>query len=126
MIGSALFEKLDYVHVARGIRGNSQPFGGIQLLLSGDFIQLKPVSTEGCEKQDYFFKSTLWNKCVDFSLELTKVFRQNVQERRRLLQDVKNDCISVMSQNLIHYLSRDLKCVLCIKFDYFLLEKMPS
>ena len=108
MIGAALFEKLDYV--ARGIRGNSQPFGGIQLLLSGDFVQLKPVSTVGCEKQDYCFKSALWNKCVDFSLELTKIFRQNEQELRHLLQDVRNGCISVMSRNLIHYLSRDLKC----------------
>ena len=64
MIGDALFEKLNYV--ARGIRGNSQPFGGIQLL-SGNFVQLKPVSTVGFEKQDYCFRSSLWNKCVDFS-----------------------------------------------------------
>ena len=78
--------------------------------MSGDFVQLKPVSTEGCEKQDYCVKSALWNKCVDFSLELTKIFRQNEQELRHLLQDVRNGCISVMSRNLIHYLSRDLKC----------------
>ena len=102
MIGDALFEKLDYA--ARGIRGNSQPFGGIQLLFSGDFVQLKPVSTAGFEKQDYCFRSSLWNKCVDFSLELTKVFRQNKQELCDLLQDVRNGCISVKSRNLIHYL----------------------
>ena len=75
MIKAALFEKLDYG--ARGIRGNAQRFGGIQLLFSGDFIQLKPVSTVCCEKWDYCFRATLWNKCVDFSLELTKVFSQN-------------------------------------------------
>lgn len=91
MIGVTLFKKLNFV--ARGIRGNSQPFYGIQLWLSGDFFQLKPVSTEGCEKQDYCFWSTLWNKCVDFSLELTKVFRQNEQYLRNFLQDVRNGCI---------------------------------
>jgi hypothetical protein len=40
-ISSEFFDKLD--HIARYVRGNQQPFGGIQMILSGDFFQLAPV-----------------------------------------------------------------------------------
>lgn len=38
-----LFDKLD--EIGRHVRGNSRSFGGIQLVLCGDFYQLPPVST---------------------------------------------------------------------------------
>ncbi len=42
MLGCTLFEKLDYV--ARGVRRQqSKPFGGLQLVVSGDVLQLPPV-----------------------------------------------------------------------------------
>lgn len=44
MLDGALFEKLD--GVARAIRGDSRPWGGIQLVLCGDFFQLPPVGIE--------------------------------------------------------------------------------
>lgn len=52
MMGAELFDKLDYV--AKKIRRSSQPFGGIRLLLSGDFLQLRPV------KDNWVFNSTAW------------------------------------------------------------------
>ena len=47
---------------------------------------------------------------MDFSLELTQVYRQDEPELCDLLQDVRNGCISVKFRNLINCLSRDLKC----------------
>eukprot|EP00029_Vermamoeba_vermiformis_P013062 TRINITY_DN7997_c0_g2_i1.p1 TRINITY_DN7997_c0_g2~~TRINITY_DN7997_c0_g2_i1.p1 ORF type:complete len:234 (+),score=24.65 TRINITY_DN7997_c0_g2_i1:44-745(+) len=41
MIDAELFDKLDFV--ARVVRGQNKPFGGIQLICSGDFFQLPPV-----------------------------------------------------------------------------------
>lgn len=38
MLSGPLFDKLDYI--ARQIRKNEQPFGGIQLVLAGDFLQV--------------------------------------------------------------------------------------
>ena len=35
ILGSSLFEKLDYI--VRGLRASSKLFGGIQLMLCGDF-----------------------------------------------------------------------------------------
>ena len=54
MLGCALFEKLDYV--ARGIRRQqSKPFGGLQLVVSRDVLQLPPV------RDGWVFTSQLWD-----------------------------------------------------------------
>ena len=42
MLPADLFDKLEAV--ARATRGSDAPFGGIQLVLSGDFHQLPPVT----------------------------------------------------------------------------------
>ena len=53
MLGFNLFEKLDYV--ARGIRRQqSKPFGGLQLVVSGDVLQLPPV------RDGWVFTSQAW------------------------------------------------------------------
>ncbi len=53
MLGCNLFEKLDYV--ARGIRRQqSKPFGGLQLVVSGDVLQLPPV------RDGWVFTSQAW------------------------------------------------------------------
>lgn len=42
MMDGRLFDALE--HVARKVRGSAAPFGGVQLILSGDFHQLPPVA----------------------------------------------------------------------------------
>ncbi|CAG8637772.1 12728_t:CDS:2, partial [Cetraspora pellucida] len=68
MIDVKTFEFVD--HVARVIRENEKPFGGIQLVLSGDFFQLKPV------KGEYVFMSEIWNTVVEEYVLLKQQFRQ--------------------------------------------------
>ena len=59
MLGKDLFEKLDYI--GRRIRKcEILPFGGIQLIFSGDFLQLPPI------KDDFLFESPVWNRCSFF------------------------------------------------------------
>ena len=54
MLGQEFFEKLDYL--GKHIRMEQDaPFGGIQMVLSGDFLQLPPV------KDKWVFKSETWN-----------------------------------------------------------------
>lgn len=69
MYGTELLAKVNYV--MKGIRGLDKPFGGIQLVLSGDFLQLPPV------KDDWLFKSPEWNdlKLVPFTLKECKRYQ---------------------------------------------------
>ena len=48
MIDADYFDKLDAV--AKAVRKCKRPFGGIQLVLCGDFLQLPPVTKEGEKK----------------------------------------------------------------------------
>lgn len=43
MVEGTLFDKLEFI--ARKVRKNDRPFGGIQLILSGDFLQVPRVAS---------------------------------------------------------------------------------
>ena len=53
MIDSELFDKIEAV--ARAVRNNNTPFGGIQLIVCGDFLQLPPVIKQD-EKKKFCFQ----------------------------------------------------------------------
>ena len=61
MLDGRLFEKLEAI--ARRVRGNDVCFGGIQLIVCGDFFQLPPV---GLRKNNviYCFESACWNEVI--------------------------------------------------------------
>ena len=48
MVDADYFDKLDAV--GKAVRRSKRPFGGIQLVLCGDFLQLPPVAKEGEKK----------------------------------------------------------------------------
>lgn len=73
MMTPELFEKLD--EVGRKIRKNDVlPFGGLQIILVGDFFQLPPVSKG--EDTHFVFESPLWKKLGLATHELTEIVRQ--------------------------------------------------
>jgi len=73
MMPGRILEFIDYV--CREVRGDSRPFGGIQLIAVGDFLQLPPVSKTG--RYDWAFASPVWNE-LDFSnVTLRQVHRQD-------------------------------------------------
>ena len=61
MIDGNYFKKLEAV--ARSIKGSDKPFGGIQLILTGDFLQLPPV-VKGEEERRFAFETSAWQRCV--------------------------------------------------------------
>lgn len=63
MLTGDLFDKLN--NIAKKIRNSNKPFGGIQLLLSGDFYQLPPVKSNSL-----CFESLTWFECFNGSYEL--------------------------------------------------------
>ena len=56
MVDADFFDKME--SVARAIRKNRQPFGGIQLILCGDFLQLPPVTKDRSSRK-YCFQVTI-------------------------------------------------------------------
>jgi len=56
-------EYLDLINTTcQALRQSLLPFGGIQIVLSGDFFQLPPVSTE-MRRAEYAFKAKSWQRC---------------------------------------------------------------
>ena len=53
MLGMTLFDKLD--KIARAILNPNKPFGGIQIIGSGDFLQLPPIKDAYCFKSDNYW-----------------------------------------------------------------------
>jgi ATP-dependent DNA helicase PIF1 len=73
MVDGDLFDKL--AHIAKRFRRKEgNPFGGIQLIMTGDFFQLPPVTKNGQPK--FAFEAAAWKECIDVTVNLTKVFRQ--------------------------------------------------
>lgn len=89
MVDGDLFDKLEAI--ARAIRNNGRPFGGIQLVITGDFFQLPPVPDYG-RVSKFSFDAATWNTSIEHTIGLTQVFRQkdpgtslNVVDRMYLL-----------------------------------------
>jgi ATP-dependent DNA helicase PIF1 len=86
MMDAKLFDLLEAV--ARKVRGNSRPFGGIQLILSGDFHQLPPVVKDQLTRK-FAFESQSWQRCIQASVQLTQVFRQNDSDFIDILAEIR-------------------------------------
>lgn len=79
MVDGDLFDKLD--KIGRTIRSSEKPFGGIQVVLSGDFFQLPPVSTDYRNPAKFAFESEAWKQVVKQTVMLTHVFRQKEESK---------------------------------------------
>lgn len=87
MLSAELLDKLEYV--ARALRGNEKPFGGMQLVFCGDFFQLPPVSRRGSAAARFAFQAAAWRRCALEAVELAQVYRQAEPELVRMLNEVR-------------------------------------
>nr|CAG8442452.1 7933_t:CDS:2 [Entrophospora candida] len=91
MLEGDLLDKLELI--ARKIRKNNYSFGGLQLIFSGDFFQLPPVA-KGRSLPKLCFESQSWKNCLDHSILLTEIHRQNESKLIKLLNEVRFGKIS--------------------------------
>jgi ATP-dependent DNA helicase PIF1 len=69
---------LDFVEfLFRRLRGSEQPFGGCQVIVTGDFLQLPPVRTSEAEPYDWAFQTQAWQAAGFRMFKLEKVRRQD-------------------------------------------------
>jgi ATP-dependent DNA helicase PIF1 len=76
MVDGDLFDKLE--GIARTMRNNGRPFGGIQLVITGDFFQLPPVPDYDSKARGvkFAFDAGTWSTAIHHTIGLTEVFRQ--------------------------------------------------
>jgi len=92
MISAAEFEKLSDL-AGMVLQRPHLPFGGLQIVLIGDFLQLPPVSKHA--PASFCFESTLWKEKLfpDYLHEnmiiLTKIQRQKEKKFQRILDSIR-------------------------------------
>lgn len=113
MLTAELFEKLE--EIARKIRKNDRPFGGLQLIMVGDFFQLPPVSKG--EDTKFVFESPLWASMGLTTHALTEIVRQKNPEFQAILNEARTGTLTKASLKVLRK-RMDL--------DYKSLEIQPS
>lgn len=99
------FELIDIV--LSGIKNNTAPFGGVQVVLVGDFLQLPPVVTPyDLNKFDdlatpFCFQSRLWGQAKFYSIMLNTNYRQSEKEFMDALDNIRVGQIGEKENQLI-------------------------
>ncbi|QRV74297.1 ATP-dependent DNA helicase PIF1 [Ceratobasidium sp. AG-Ba] len=104
MLDGDLFDRL--ARVACLIKKNNKPFGGIQLIVTGDFFQLPPVMKNGQPK--FAFEAEKWSECVERTFNLTKVFRQKDPRFVDMLNEMRFGRLTPASIRTFHELARPI------------------
>ncbi|KJF61367.1 mitochondrial DNA helicase [Coccidioides immitis RS] len=105
MVDGEFFDKLE--ELARKVRSNGRPFGGIQLVVTGDFFQLPPVADSSKEAK-FAFDANTWNTCVQHTILLTHVFRQKDPEFASMLNELRLGRVTQKTIDAFKQLSRPL------------------
>jgi len=97
MIGARMFDSLD--RLARAMRGNDAPFGGIQVVLSGDFFQLPPIVKGGGPVQ-YVDSARAWTEMDVRVCYLEEQHRQDDMSLENILSEIRSGEISYRTQEI--------------------------
>ena len=82
--------QLDFVDfLFRRLRRRDEPFGGCQVIVTGDFLQLPPVRKSEGEPYDWAFQSRAWKEAGFRTFLLTQVRRQDEPAFVRALADFR-------------------------------------
>jgi ATP-dependent DNA helicase PIF1 len=95
MLSKKLFTVLEYI--ARKIRNNASPFGGIQIVFLGDFFQLPPVGDPiEPDTMDFCFESPAWSRVFprENHIELEKIYRQSDTSYQKILNEIRRGELS--------------------------------
>ncbi|KAA3615082.1 MAG: helicase [Calditrichaeota bacterium] len=81
--------------VLRFFRESDNAFGGVQVILSGDFFQLPPIGNHGeSNKEKFAFMSQSWLNAKLAVCYLTEQYRQSDQQLNTILNEIRSGQIS--------------------------------
>jgi hypothetical protein len=98
MVSPEIFASMD--KVLRAFKNNPEPFGGVQVIISGDFFQLPPVSKEFKEKR-FAWQTPVWKALGLKSCYLQQKFRQDDDRLIQILDEIRLASVSESSHALL-------------------------
>ena len=109
MMSRKIFNTLETV--ARVVRNNPAPFGGIQIIFCGDFYQLPPVPTANePETGEFCFESDRWWTVFrqEHHIELKTIFRQTDTKYIEILSQIRTGELSPENADILRkYVKRE-------------------
>lgn len=107
MMSSKILTILD--GIAKKVRKNNRPFGGMQIIFSGDFYQLPPISSKNDTEQAQFcFENPIWDDLFDKEYHLSQIFRQSNKIYTNILNQIREGHLSKQSYTTLQ--TRLLAC----------------
>lgn len=87
--------------ICRAFKKNDLPFGGMQIILCGDFFQLPPINKENQEKS-FIYKAIVWNNMNLQICYLEEQYRQNEEDSLlEILNEIRDNRVSQETLNLL-------------------------
>lgn len=109
MMSSKIFEVIE--NIARIAKMSSLPFGGIQVIFTGDFYQLPPVGNQyEPDSNQFCFESKLWYSVFSLAnhIQLKTIFRQKDPLYIEILLQIREGNISDANKEILKtYVKRE-------------------
>ena len=94
--------RLDLVdQVLKHIKKSQESFGGIQIVLCGDFFQLPPVSRMGEQQPRFMYHADSWKQGKFAICYLSENYRQGDDIALTILNEIRSGEVSVKSKELL-------------------------
>ena len=98
MLDGKVLEMVD--KVCRTVRQKAEPFGGLQIIMVGDFFQLPPITKRG-EVMRYAFESHSWNEMQPLICYITEQYRHEDEMLSGLLGSIRRNDIDESHYTLL-------------------------
>ena len=99
MVSPNMFSSMDMI--LKAFKNNDKPFGGIQVILSGDFFQLPPISKNNDGKK-FAWQSASWKELELQTCYLTKKYRQDDDKLIFILDEIRSGNISQKTYDILN------------------------
>jgi len=107
MLRADLLDAIDWT--LRNVRGNNEPYGGVQVMFIGDLFQLPPVvkPQEWSILHKYyngihFFNALVMQEKPPMYIELSKIYRQQNEDFIRVLNNLRNNRLTQEDVSLLN------------------------
>ena len=126
MVRADIFNAME--HILRKVKGNDLPWGGVKVMVVGDFSQLAPVLEGGFSEAFYIeqhhggkfaFQTEAWKNSNFTHFHLTKCYRQNEEKFIHHLNIIRNCQDTKILKRTLKWFNRNIKITSEVEPDVF-------